>query len=120
MKRDLDLIRKIMLAAEAMPTSWFMDVEVPDVPEDRLKYHKYLILQEGFAEGEEESPMGTSDLGASLHSITWAGHEFLDDIRDETIWGKVKARLGDTAPTASIAVVKALATMLVKERLGLG
>jgi len=53
-----------------------------------------------------------------LNKLTWEGHEFLDDIRDQGIWNKTKERLKDI-PSASIPVIVEIAKAEIKKRLGL-
>lgn len=53
--------------------------------------------------------------------LTWKGHDFLDDIRNEGVWQKVRATLAnEKLQTASFGVVAALAKDIIKRNLGLG
>ena len=54
-----------------------------------------------------------------VSGLTWAGHDFLDSIRDESVWSAVKKKLTAVGGSASIDVLKALVTQVVKGKLGL-
>ncbi|NOJ41383.1 DUF2513 domain-containing protein [Bradyrhizobium australiense] len=96
MKRDLDLIREIMLALENSPqlngrASWegyaseFAKLEGHD--DDELAYHMMLIIDEGWIEGEYWRTSGKF----ALTRITADGHDFLDSTRQPDIWAKAKS-----------------------------
>ncbi len=42
------------------------------------------------------------------------GYDFLDNVRDETIWNKTKEKIQKTTGTASIEIVKEVAAALVR------
>lgn len=90
MKRDMDLIRDLLLAIEASPKP-----ELPEPPEldgrsaDVVMYHVRMLREAGLIDA-----LDTSDMGGEFYqelSLNWHGHEFLDDIRDPEIWSKTKA-----------------------------
>ena len=87
MKRDMDLIRSLLLYSEEnckplhgvyfkfSEYCWEGDIE-------ELKRHIYLL--EGEALLEEGLPSSEDDIG--LGNLTWAGYNFLDSVRDPKIW----------------------------------
>ena len=82
MKRDMDLIRNILLQTEAGQ---------PIVGEKTaVVYHIALLKEAGFVEAViRNGPWGMPS-EAVIRRLTWAGHDFLDAMRDETIWKKAK------------------------------
>jgi hypothetical protein len=82
MKRDMDLIRNILLQTEAGQ---------PIVGEKTaVVYHIALLKEAGFVEAViRNGPLGMPS-EAVIRRLTWAGHDFLDAMRDETIWKKAK------------------------------
>lgn len=52
-------------------------------------------------------------------NVTWAGHEFLDTARNETVWTRTKELVKEKGGSASFEVVKALATQVSLAFLGL-
>lgn len=85
MKRDDDLIRKILLEmeAEADPVKIYTNVINADPEQRRIYFHVLLLEDAGFVTAV--SP------GKQVFRITNAGHDFLAAIRDDTVWNKTKA-----------------------------
>lgn len=52
-------------------------------------------------------------------SLTWYGHQFLDNIRDDNIWKKTKQRAGKAVSSVSLAILSELAASVLKNTLGL-
>jgi hypothetical protein len=54
MQRDLDLIRKMVLAIEAAPSGWAPHpLEIEGYSRAQVGYHAYLLVNGGFAEGQD-------------------------------------------------------------------
>ncbi len=93
-KRNMDLIRDILLFAEAQSKSWFAsNIQIGDGPAEETIYNVGLCFDAGFFHGEDNATIG----GAGgpdwlITRMTYAGHEFLDSIRNDTVWSKVKTR----------------------------
>ena len=64
----------------------------------------------GESEGEPE---------AEPTSLTWAGHEFADAARSDTMWNKAKAIVKEKAVGLSLAVLTPLLQSLAKKAIGL-
>jgi hypothetical protein len=95
MKRDMDLIRKLLLRIEAehlrAGSALFLSVREPplrlpgDDP-DNVDYAMRLIADAGFL--DLTKTQGADSYG--LRGISWRGHEFLDSVRDPEIWRQTK------------------------------
>jgi len=84
MRRDMDLIRKVLLAIEDQYIDapiYNLKVEGYDL--ELIAYHCKILCE---AELISDYKRLFADFGVG--SLTWAGHEFLDNIRDDTVWGK--------------------------------
>lgn len=121
MKRDLDLVRKILLAVEADPRFDGRRLLAPDIcsdvgisgrPIQEISYHLELLIKEGFLEGN------AGPLRPTISKLTWKGHEFLDDIRDDSIWAKAKQRVSGLQSVA-FSVLAEIAKAEIKKQLGL-
>lgn len=114
MKRDMDLVREILLEAEAHdPDGTIPELELDEWSPEMVFEHVLLLRNAGFVEA------ALSQETSCIHRITWEGYELLDSIRDATVWAKVKRSLGKVGGSASLEVVKALAIAATKEQLGL-
>lgn len=52
-------------------------------------------------------------------TLTWHGHDFLDNIRNDTVWEKTKQQLAKVGGTASIEIISQVAASFVRKLLGL-
>lgn len=114
MKRDMDLVRKILLQVEN-------DSNVFEIAGyDRGVILKHIELME---EAElikayfHQADQGLFD--ADVERLTWQGHEFLDAARSDTIWNKAKRMLEETIGSVPLTVLKDLLMQLVLSELGL-
>lgn len=112
MKRDMDLIRKILLAVEADQQNSPID----GYEEDTVKYHKALAIEAELVEGSlVKSGSGNREIPAAvmLKKLTWSGHDFIDAIGSESNWVKVKSYLQDSGKQITIETVKAAVVYLL-------
>lgn len=121
MKRDMDYIRELLLEIEEAPAEELWSREAanptPDLP--RLSQHLKLLQDAGLIDAEEHTVyLGGGELWYGVR-LTWAGHEFLDTIRSETVWTETKRRVTSTVGTVSIAVLSEVAKQVAKGFLGL-
>lgn len=106
MKRDMELVRKVLIAVENGQTN----APIDGYDEDTIKYHKALVIEAGLAEGSTlKSGTGNREIPAAvmLIKLTWAGHDFVDAIASESNWTKVKAFLLEAGKQVTIETVKA-------------
>lgn len=122
MTRDMDLIRALLLWIDEQPrldgTLWLPvlksdDVGITDEPLEKVQYHLRLLKEAGFIKAESYA-----DGSVTVAGLTWAGHEFLDNVKDVGIWKQVKSRL-DGLPSVALTVVADLAKAEIKKHLGL-
>ena len=116
MKRDMELMRRILLAIEASNDDEPNSIRLPRHEFDPLHIaHHIRLLQEGNLIHAVEN-RGTAIVP---HSLTWQGHEFLNAIRDNAIWETLKrfeALAGGDLPTV---MLYELAMREMRNRLGL-
>ncbi len=91
MKRDMELIRKLVLVMEDSPNGWVPDFDFEEYTPSQIGYHAHLMIEAGLAHGEDITNFESSGPEALLTSLTWQGHEFADAARDETRWKKAMA-----------------------------
>ena len=119
MKRNLDLIRNILFAVEnsnSIDASLTLN-SLSKLHEDQelILYHVFLLDDAGFIIGiiDEIAPY------ISIARLTNEGHDYLDTIRDDSIWKQTKSTLGKISGSASLEVVKTIASKLSLTFLGL-
>jgi hypothetical protein len=115
MKRDMDLIRLLLLQAEG-------ERPAPDLSaytEEQQVYHSALIIEAGLVHGEVISG-GDGQLRATvILRLTWKGHEFLDAARNDTIWKKAAEKTRKAGVQVTVAVLEELLKKLLKDHIGL-
>lgn len=88
--------------------------------EEQIKYHHLLIYEAGFAEGEAWLQFGSPRKAPSrvlLKRLTWEGHEFLDKIRSERTWNKVKVFLKERGMSLSFEALRMALTTVIHNQL---
>lgn len=87
MQRDMDLVRRIILAVQQSddPVSG-----IEGVSEDIFAHHAQLLDEAGLIKaalaGSDKQPAKA----AIIYRLTWAGQDFADAIADDTLWNKAK------------------------------
>ena len=115
MKRDMDLIRKILLWLELPDTKPFVDV---GHSVEQIRYHNYLLVDAGLANGVDVSDLSNPEPEYELTSLTWKGHEFLDAARSETNWKRAKECFA-VVGGFSLSVLKELLVTYMKQQIAL-
>lgn len=124
MRRDLDLVRCILLTAESEdgPVGEGALLECCD-DMARLAFHVELMDSRGLIAGKVGyDGLRHRALSVEVSSITWEGYDYLDAIRSPKVWAKAKGVLAETVGDTSLSVVKEACTMIATEmiRAGLG
>ena len=116
MKRDLDLIRKILFKVEEKESpapEW--DFKIDDYPQDIINYHIVLMNEAGLLIGKAEESSNGSYYNANVSRLTWEGHEFLDSIKNLSIWNKAKNSISKQAKGVPFEILKFLIIKIIKE-----
>ncbi len=115
MKRDMELIRKLLLIVESLPDEWDVGDSLDlDVSSSTVRGHLEILQEAGYLDIKISSFVGG---GYSINKIrlTWKGHEFLDAVRSETIWKETKEAVTKTGGGMVVSVVKSVATKLLTD-----
>lgn len=125
MKRDLDLIRKILLTVENSKQRYAIDrletlCTLLNIEDKQLVcYHVDLLLDAGFIKGTITKLMNNSYSSCFIERLTNSGYNYLDSVRNDSIWKAVKDKLANFGGTATLAVVQDLAVSLIRSQLGI-
>ncbi len=125
MKRDLDLVREIMLALETNDDlngrsrrRYYVGqlLPFPNRNQDELAYHLMLILDEGWIDGQYNRTSGDFE----VNRLTANGHDFVDSTRSPDVWQKARfAMKAGGTETLKFAwdIAKAIARKKVEQHL---
>lgn len=113
MKRNWDVIRKIMIRLEEIPDECsHLDSDAIDgVDNETAFYHMRLMIEAGIAVGGCPETFGRCH--GHLLRLTWEGHELLDKIRRDTVWNKIKETARTKSIDLSVDVVKTVAKSVI-------
>jgi len=115
MKRDMNLIRLLLLEVEG-------EEPRPDLSaytEDQRIYHSALLIEAGLVHGQVLENGSGQPVGTVISRPTWAGHEFLDAARNDTIWKKATEQIKKSGVDVTITLLKDILNQLLKQSLGL-
>lgn len=100
MKYDLDCVRDILFTVESMEYGKEIKIAdlikaLPKYTEEELSYNCFKLLEAGFIScltTQYLDPPGI--IIVCIKDITFRGHDFLGNVRDNTVWRKTKAAAG--------------------------
>lgn len=120
MKRDLDLIRALLTQFEGLPLDGGVianELALEPWTKDQIVYHCFLMSESGLIHARQVNTLRGKNI--IVLSLAAAGHDYLDAVRNDTIWNKVKARLEVEGTAGSLEIAKALALSFIMKKLGL-
>lgn len=120
MKRDMDLVRKLLLLLEESPKALIPDeMQVEGFTEEQVGHHFYLMHDAGLIVGEDMSTRQYHSIQYAAICLRWQGHEFLAAAKDDSTWAKVKAKLKDKIGAVGLAALTNYLQQVAKEAVGL-
>lgn len=110
MRRDDEMLRKIMLDFEAKDDPLLVHVQAinADADDEKVYFHLRLLADAGFLEESGRS--------GGVFRMTNAGHDFCAAIRDDTIWNKTKEASSKVAGV-SLGVMKDIGVGYLRAKL---
>jgi len=115
MKRNFDLVREILLAAEAQDFNRTQPIAPSGYSNDEIKYHIKIMVDGCLLQMEHPVIDPTAPV---VDGLTWEGHEFLDSIREKSTWATVKNTLKEKSLGLSYEAIKSVVVTSVKSALG--
>jgi hypothetical protein len=114
----MDLVRKILQRAEEYdadkePRHPFCETQTPEEV-----YQIALMKDAGLVDAETYSNLGKPS-SATIFRLTWAGHDFLDASRDNTIWKKAVEHVIKPGTSWTFSLLTEWLKQEAKKRLGI-
>lgn len=110
MKRDMDLARSILLKIEEEYVSTALeDLSIEGYDMESVAYHCKLLNEAGFVSSYKGFYADDELWMFSVGPLTWEGHEFLDRIRDDSIWSKTKEAIRNNGLPVVLETIKNIA-----------
>lgn len=126
MKLNLDCMRDILLQLEASPFNETVTLPqlhsaLPAYSDNDLIYSVLKLQEAGYISAVIQSSMRNTYVDG-ITDITFEGHQFLADIRSDSIWKNVKEvsqQVGSDSLQALSKIAISLVTTLIGNKLGL-
>jgi len=114
MKRDMDIIRLLLLQLETGDRPSQLD----NFSEERVTYNAALMVHAGLVKGAFARGGDGDSLGVGMDRMKWSGHDFLDAARDETLWKKAKQTVMKPAASFTFEIVREWLKNEIRARFG--
>ena len=116
MKRNMELVRSILFALEeTSPFETILNLEIIGYDIQEIAYHCEMMYDAGLI----KEYIGSTCDGANgvvcfrVRDLTWEGHDFLDKIRSDTVWKKVKSTIKKKGLPMILDTIKTIATTII-------
>lgn len=115
MKLDKDAIRAILLAVEADNGSPMMpkQLKISDLSDEEISYHVHLLAEAGYVDAANLRSFQFDDWKPKR--LTFAGHEYLDTVRDNEIWRLTKEGAKEVG-ASSVSMLFEIGKAIVKQK----
>lgn len=116
MKRDMDLVRQLLIRTEEAectldtPTLSF-DTDEYDL--ETIVYHVRLLEAHGLIDANISRDI-TGSYHCTIQGLTWDGCDYLDAIRDTRVWERTKKLVASTVGSTTMSVIKTAAIEVAK------
>jgi hypothetical protein len=124
MKIDLDYLKNILLRAQnstkAIFTIWDLVEEKNDIYTETFVFHLQILADKSIIvnSNDNSSELGNSRLGNGQLNwritnlrLTANGHDFIDALKNDTVWLKIKKEV----KTSSLSIIISTAKFLLEE-----
>ncbi len=98
----MELVRLLLLQTEA-------GVDLPEVNARDVKevlHHIAILKDASLVEGEVHSNSDGQIIVGQIFRLTWQGHEFLDVMRNDSVWKKAKAHVLKSGASWTFEILK--------------
>ncbi len=115
MKRDMELIRKILLTVEEKYVDTWLhsnEIEIDGYDMKTIGYHCAVLHDAGLLYDYKGQYGDGELLQFGVGRLTWDGHEFLEKIKSDTVWNKTKETITTKGIPFVLDAVKEIATSI--------
>lgn len=114
----MELIRKILFFLETRPEHKAeLDLPIEGYDVATLRYHVLLLAQAGLVDFEPEKTKTGRIIRAHVFGLNWAGHEFLDAVRNDKVWKKLLKYAKEKGGALPFELLQVLGNELLKRSL---
>ena len=114
MKRDMDLIRDILIAIEARESDIVNGLKIDGYLSEDVAYNCSLLYDAGFVKAYKGLYASGKLYSFIVGSLTSSCTEFLEQIRSDTVWNKTKEVIVKKGLPPALDVIKTVVTSIVE------
>ena len=119
MERNFNLVRQILLQVEATPPgTTIQNLTCEGFDEATIIEHVDIMIEAGLIDGIIPNTLVGSS-GFLVRKITWKGHDFLANAKNDTVWKKVMTEAKEKGSSVSLVVLNGLLTKAAQKYAGL-
>lgn len=125
MRRDQELIRKILLHIENLPTDQVANsIQIDGYDENIITEHVVLLEEAEYIEarliyGFNPKTGKRQVRRYIINRLKNEGHDFIASAKDEKVWNQAMKIIREKSEDASLAIVKGLLIKLAAQKLGI-
>lgn len=114
MKRDMDLVRLILLEIEKEYVSTAIyNLSVDGYDMATVAYHCKILHEKGLISDYKAQYASNEIYSFGVGSLTWEGNDFLDKVRDDTQWRKVKDTITKKGLPLILETIRTIASAFI-------
>jgi len=117
MKRDMDIVKRVLLVIEEKYKDvalYDWELSIDDLDKQTIAYHCKILYDGGLISDYKAQYADGEIWSFGVSSLTWEGHDFLDKIRDDSIWSKTKETIKSKGLPMTLDVVKVVASSIIE------
>jgi hypothetical protein len=106
MKRDMDLVRQLIMQIADSERPLSLDAFITDYSRGMVIYHLELLQAHGFIDGQQTKSWGGETATYTVIGLTWDGQDFCDALSDQKVWNRTKNIITKTVGTTTFDVIR--------------
>lgn len=114
MKRNMELCRKILFAIEEQYVdAVIVNLKIDGYRDEEIAYNCSLLSDAGLIKSYKSQNADNHLYVYYVGALTWEGHNFIDNIREDTIWNNTKKKIKEKALPMTLEVIREISSALV-------
>lgn len=114
MKRNMDLVRLILLEIEKeYKSTAIYNLKIEGYDTAAVAYHCKILYENGMISDYDAQYADGDIYSFGVGPLTWEGNDFLEKIRDESQWNKIKNAIAKRGLPLILDTIKTIANAFV-------
>ena len=114
MKRDMELVRKILFAIEeSFVASPIVCLNIDGYSDEQVAYHCSMLYKKGYVAYYTAQVIDDIVAVFAVGGLTWEGCDLLDKIREDTVWNRTKTLITEKGLPMVLDVIKDVSSAVI-------